>query len=716
MALVGGQVLAAKYANSHGTSSWRAANSRVKLNPRRAKRLVDYLATRHRAPYRHEKLLNLARNHPPFLYGMNLMKKLPVHDGCVNTICWNKTGEYILSGSDDDNLCITKPTYMFDTSKDYTVLHKVRTQHHGNIFRAQFIPNTNDYLIVSCSSEGPVIVHDINSNNPSIGLFNFNCHSSTIFEVATLQDDESVFLSCGEDKTVRLFDMRCHRSCARASTCPHPALIRNSYAMTTLSIHPTNSNLLLVGRADGLGLVYDRRKLPNPSEFSREKAHLDYKANSDAGKAQPSTFKCLHPLEGVVSQFTVPDMNEKCRFTSLSYSIDGSQVLASYSQDYIYLFDHDRSSNFNLIQTLPKKSASTNEENNNPEYTNQSGGNKSGARQPARRPPRIRVRGDWSDTGINSVPNSLRSDTSSGRNASSILQRMTEVAFYARSGGPRPMSMTELIAGPLNFSNIRNDRSDRAGNNRDNGRGEHDLEGDDNDETETDGEDDDNNDDEDEDEESNSDGEVITATFELSVRSDSNDEEDEEDSNDKRTNRDQKSNNGETGKPKISSKTKNKFRETFASLKDRFNNIPTHHPRVRYQGHRNSKTSIKKAIFWGDDYIMSGSDCGRIMIWEKQTAKLVMGFPADERVVNCLAPNPHQYVLASSGIDYDIKLWSTQNIVDCPLKITQDEMNSIVKNNELMLEEAKQTVTVPPHLFFRVLASFAQNNHLAREN
>jgi WD domain, G-beta repeat. len=36
-----------------------------------------------------------------------LLKKLPVHNGCVNSICWNETGEYILSGSDDQHLVVT---------------------------------------------------------------------------------------------------------------------------------------------------------------------------------------------------------------------------------------------------------------------------------------------------------------------------------------------------------------------------------------------------------------------------------------------------------------------------------------------------------------------------------------------------------------------------------------------------------------------------------
>lgn len=685
MALVGDQVLSAKHTNYRGTT-----NSLIKTHPLEARTLIDYLAKRNKAPNQYRKLADLTRNHAPFLYRMNLMKKLTVHDGCVNTICWNKTGEYILSGSDDDNLCITKPTYLFDDSKDYTVLHKIPTQHHGNIFSSQFLPNTNDYWLVSCSSGGPVIVHDINAENPSIGVLNFNCHTSTIFNVVTLQDDDKVFLSCGEDKTVRLFDIRCHRSCARASTCPHPALIRNSYAITTLSVHPLNSNLLLVGRADGMALVYDRRKLPDPSKFSREQAHLNYLANAESGKKQ-ETAKYLHPLEGVVSQFTVPDMTERCRFTSLCYSNDGSQVLACYSQDYIYLFNHDKSSNFDLIQTLPRNGVPIIDEPNN-DNTSEKANNQTDRSQhrPYRQTPRIRVRGDWSDTGINSVP---RSENTTSRTGTSILQRMTEVAF-SRNQGPRLINRPiELLAGPLFFSSNNEGQTNRSDadqvrNQDDHGDEEQDEDG--------------SNEDE-----GRGDEEVITGTIELSVQCDDDPVEDTGDIGED-ANSESKI-NGDTGKPKISDKTKDKFKKTFAGLRDRFNNIPTYHPRVKYQGHRNSRTSIKQAIFWGDDYIMSGSDCGRIMIWEKNTAKLVMGFPADERVVNCLAPNPHYYALASSGIDYDIKLWSTQNLVDCPLKVSQEEMDKIVKNNELMLEEARQTITVPPHLFFRVLASFAQN-------
>lgn len=728
-------------ASSAGDVASQSVHSPAGMSNNSGQRLIDYLLTRNRIPYYFRDVVSLARDHPPFLYQLNLMKKLPVHDGCVNTICWNKTGEYILSGSDDRNLCITKPTCIFDNSKDYTVRLKLPTRHLGNIFDAQFMPFRDDSLLVSCSSEGPVIVHDINTANPSDGMLNFNCHSSTIYGVVTLPCEDNVFLSVSEDKTLRLYDMRCHQSCARAATCPHPALIRNSHAMTTLSVHPLNPNLLLVGRADGAGLVYDRRKLPNPREFSREKAHAEYLAN-DGRMPRASQFKYVHPLEGVVSQFVVPDMKDICRFTSLCFSSNGRQVLASYSQEYIYLFNYNYDTDFELIQTLPKKdgrsgSSSPNEDNNtnsDSDSNNDNSGNpQSGERSSASRgdrthTPRIRVRGDWSDTGQNSAPRGDRSGELANRGVG-ILQRLTEAALGIGRNTAAPVA--EFILRPVDYDSDDSVSRDRSGN-RDRNDSEEALRvaAVDSDQ-EVNNNNNENEDDEfnwlDEEEEEeaaeDSDDETMRDTIQFNVKAerspDDNDSDDGSDDLDMNEQDESISNSSastkldDRGKNKtgrISSKTKAKFKRSFAGLKDRLSQIPRYKPRVRYQGHRNSRTSIKQSIFWGDSYIMSGSDCGRIMIWEKETAKLVMAFPADDRVVNCFAPNPTNYSIASSGIDYDIKLWATQNLIEHPLIIGDSEMESIVSNNELMLEEAKRTITVPPHLFFRVLASFAQNN------
>lgn len=49
---------------------------------------------------------------------------------------------------------------------------------------------------------------------------------------------------------------------------------------------------------------------------------------------------------------------------------------------------------------------------------------------------------------------------------------------------------------------------------------------------------------------------------------------------------------------------------------------------------------IKEANFWGEQFVMSGSDCGHIFIWDRQTAALVMMLEGDKHVVNCLQPHP----------------------------------------------------------------------------
>lgn len=46
---------------------------------------------------------------------MALLKRLKVHTGCVNSVCWNATGDLILSGSDDQHLVLTN-AYNYEVS------------------------------------------------------------------------------------------------------------------------------------------------------------------------------------------------------------------------------------------------------------------------------------------------------------------------------------------------------------------------------------------------------------------------------------------------------------------------------------------------------------------------------------------------------------------------------------------------------------------------
>ena len=57
-------------------------------------------------------------------------------------------------------------------------------------------------------------------------------------------------------------------------------------------------------------------------------------------------------------------------------------------------------------------------------------------------------------------------------------------------------------------------------------------------------------------------------------------------------------------------------------------------------------------------------------------------------------------VLATSGIDYDIKLW--EPISDTPCDLT--DLDSIILRNETMLQESRNTITVPSSFILHVLA------------
>jgi WD40 repeat protein len=47
----------------------------------------------------------------------------------------------------------------------------------------------------------------------------FKCHYGTTYNVQTVPGDCNTFLSCGEDGTIRFFDLRRRSSCLQSSCC-----------------------------------------------------------------------------------------------------------------------------------------------------------------------------------------------------------------------------------------------------------------------------------------------------------------------------------------------------------------------------------------------------------------------------------------------------------------------------------------------------------------
>ena len=78
-----------------------------------------------------------------------------------------------------------------------------------------------------------------------------------------------------------------------------------------------------------------------------------------------------------------------------------------------------------------------------------------------------------------------------------------------------------------------------------------------------------------------------------------------------------------------------------------------------YRGHCNVKT-VKDVNYFGldDEYIVSGSDDGNLFIWDRKTTELVNVLEGDGEVVNVVQGHPYETMMAVSGIDHTIKIFS----------------------------------------------------------
>ncbi|CAI5655726.1 unnamed protein product [Oreochromis niloticus] len=840
-----------------------------------------------------------------FVQRLKLEATLNVHDGCVNTISWNDTGEYILSGSDDTFLVITNPY-------NKKVKKSIRSGHRANIFSAKFMPHTNDQEIVSCSGDG-IIYYTHTEKSPEYNRqCQFTCHYGTAYEIMTVPNDPYTFLSCGEDGTVRWFDLRMKTSCTKED-CKDDILINCRRAATSISISPLVPYYLAVGCSDSSVRIYDRRMLGT-------RATGNYMGRGTTGM-------CVRFVPAHLS-------NKSCRVTSLCYSEDGQEVLVSYSSDYIYLFD-------------PKD-----------DQARELKGPSEERREELRQPPvkRLRLRGDWSDTGPRARPESERERDGEQSPNVSLMQRMSDMlsrwfeeASEAQSSrGTRPQtrprgtalrpegtlnapaaaagnssqessaperpvgtdspevpaspaaattapmpkstsssssgssstvtapppsssssvetsatssspltsspdseqrsqgdttgtptptatatptsepalsdspssvvnkqlgSMTldeqqaaEATASPadesaaapassipsistststsrpsaaepvlsLHYSSegtttstIKLDFTDEWSSSTSSSMGsggpktseaaavqsreslltessaseqepacdascssapsssaaqvpaEGSSEGDSmasspQERSQPEGTED------------RSGGcrraEPSTEEGQEGVEGQSQPARGNQDSDDSDDDpilippsrfRGQGQRGSAVGDRMIRQSAAARIQELFRRRKERremeeseTQNIRRPSVKMVYKGHRNSRTMIKESCFWGNNFVMSGSDCGHIFIWDRHTAEHLMLLEADNHVVNCLQPHPYDPILASSGIDYDIKIWSPLEESPSFNRVLAEE---VITRNELMLEETRNTITVPASFMLRMLASL---NHI----
>ncbi|XP_041744808.1 DDB1- and CUL4-associated factor 6 isoform X1 [Coregonus clupeaformis] len=656
-----------------------------------------------------------------FVQRLKLEATLDVHEGSINTVCWNDTGEYILSGSDDDKLVITNPY-------NRKVKASITSWHRSNIFSAKFMPQTNDRMIVSAAADGKIFLTNVERGSNLDPVLQYHCHNGAAYEILTVPSDPHSFLSCGEDGTIRWFDVRVSPGCWQTN-CKKDILIDCRRAVTSMAISPVESFYLATGCSDSSVRIYDRRMLGTIA----------------------TGFQTGSGVAGMCAMFVPRHLvNKSCRVTSLAYSRDGREVLASYASDYLYLFD-------------PKDDKGR--ELKGPSHDNKQ-------KEPLQK--RLRLRGDWSDTGPLSRPESERERAGESRPGVSLMQRMSDMlsrwfedASEAQNNrGVRPQTQTRPRVDPAaaappapqgsglhqeamvlgnqapsqptstasfssdsssSMESLRSRRSGMGTGSLQPSSGEPDLSL------------------------THSNQGTTSSTIQLDFSSGGSSDQGEppqmrgpEQVSDTRQtsslSQSEVEGMGEESTPQPPGEWMQRFnlrgselgervlrhvvypserrsaaariQEIFRRRKEKKELADCETRRVGkpsvekvYKGHRNSRTMTNQCCFWGDQFVLSGSDCGHIFIWDRETGEHLMLLEADQHVVNCLQPHPYEPLLATSGIDTNIKIWSPMEESPSFNRVLAEE---VTFRNELMLEETRNTITVPASFMLRMLA---QLNH-----
>lgn len=321
---------------------------------------------------------NTFKDNDYLLKKLKIEKNLNVHSGCVNSISWSEDGELILSASDDRHLSISNP---FNAK----CLHSIKTLHRGNIFSAKFLPKSNDETLISCAASGEIFMHNI--YEPMNHTHKFSCHGErTCFELKTVPYESTQFVSCGQDGTIKWFDLRIKSKCDK-QMCDVDTLIHLTSGISAIALNPSIPYHLVCGSQDGFVRFYDRRML-SVGNVSSNSSH------SDQG---------LFGIFGLSKRNF--NINDRKRITSLQYDSTGNEILVSYQPDKLFLLDWRQISPYNNeFNNEFLKNGFDKLPNNN--FINK----------------KFRIQTDWSDTG----PESLRLNDTPDEIRNPIIRRLND--------------------------------------------------------------------------------------------------------------------------------------------------------------------------------------------------------------------------------------------------------------------------------------------------
>ncbi|XP_053677482.1 DDB1- and CUL4-associated factor 8-like [Anopheles nili] len=238
---------------------------------------------------------------------MGLLHKLVYHTGCVNSLNFHPNGKLLASGSDDLRINL----WNWESKK---LLKSICSGHINNVFQTKFMVSEgyeNDIEVISTGRDGHVRHTLIVPSGYSSTKVLFQS-PLPIHKVAIPARNDRVFLMAGEDARVRLCDIRQNKI---------QTLVNVSRRLYSIAAHPHDPEFCVSGN-DAMVRVYDLRRVKKPI-----KTLVPYRLPEQSISAHASV-------------------------TCAVYNFDGTEILASYCDDDIYLFDN--TSEGNLIQPISR--------------------------------------------------------------------------------------------------------------------------------------------------------------------------------------------------------------------------------------------------------------------------------------------------------------------------------------------------------------------------
>lgn len=554
---------------------------------------------------------------------LGLEKELNGHTGCVNCLEWNETGQILASASDDKDIILWDP---FRYEKKL-VLH---SGHRGNIFSVKFMPKSNDSILVSGAGDCKIRVHDLTLSEP---IFTCKCHRQRIKRIATVPSIPFLFWSAGEDGLFLQYDIRTPHICRSNN---HSVLVNLVYHMgryaegKCIAINPRKPELIAIGANDAYIRMYDRRMIklsqlpPSPSiHDNSDWAHI-----SRAGKGDPDDNIPLGSTQYFIAgHLHSRDGNKSITTTYLTFSDNGNELLVNMGGEQVYLFDINESSNSKTFLSSSRKYSNSIERDDDLDKYCMKQNN-------------ISCTEDFVEKTVKILPPYVEELKRQANERFEQQKYSLAINLYNKAISYCPWAavlfanraaayMKRAWDGDI-YAALRDCQTTLI-----------------------------------------LDSEHIKAHFRLArCLFDLN----------RSIEAEKVLKNFQQKFPEYSSNSackalKMDIKEAIDAGKDVTQTNQPFFPiseyeqewrrntidyKMRFCGHCNTTTDIKEANFFGsnDQYIVAGSDDGSFFIWDRNTTNIIRVLRGDDRIVNCLQPHPSTCLLATSGIDPVIRLWS----------------------------------------------------------